>query len=177
MIEQTQPRPALQDALLAGLWETAIAPALRLLPPGMSSPVAWQLMLAIILQESRGIHRVQIVNGGGRGPARGLGQFERGGGVLGVLNHKASRHHAWNVCEALKVPCTSHTVWAALEHNDVLAAAMIRLLLWTDAAPLPHRDSAELAWKYYIRNWRPGQPHRHTWDEFHARARAFVYGA
>ena len=163
------------DKVVTELWHGAIAPALVLLPQAMSTPAAWQMMIAISLQEARGTQRVQIVNGGGRGPARGLWQFERPGGVLGVLNHKASRHHAWKVCEALKVPCTSQTVWEALEHNDVLAAALARLLLWTDPAPLPHRDNAELGWQYYMRNWRPGKPHRHTWDAFWLRARTFVY--
>ena len=168
--------PSVDDSVLLPVWSEAIVPAMRLLPPAMNSPEAWHQLLATTLQEARGTERVQIVSGGKCGPARGLWQFERAGGVLGVLNHPNTRRHAWNVCEALKVACTSQTVWVTLQHNDVLAAALARLLLWSDPLPLPHRDSAELAWKYYVRNWRPGKPHRHTWDEFHARARAFVYG-
>ena len=171
------PKPTQQDPLLTALWDKAVAPALVLLPQAMSSPGAWQMLIAISLQEARATHRVQIIDGGGRGPARGLWQFERGGGVIGVLNHKVSRAHAWKICEALQVPAHSQAVWAAMEHNDVLAGAFARLLLWTDPNPLPHRDAAEAGWQYYIRNWRPGKPHRHTWDEFWVRSRRFVYGS
>jgi hypothetical protein len=42
--------------------------------------------------------------------------------------------------------------------------------LFSDAAPLPAAavENAEAAWDYYIRNWRPGKPHRATWDGFWA---------
>ena len=56
------------------------------------------MLLAIGLQESRLTHRRQI-----GGPARGLWQFERGGGVAGVLRHAASRDHALSVCDARRV--------------------------------------------------------------------------
>lgn len=29
---------------------------------------------------------------------------------------------------------------------------------------------AQGAWNLYIRIWRPGQPHRHTWSAFYTRA-------
>ena len=29
------------------------------------------------------------------------------------------------------------------------------------------------AWNLYIRTWRPGKPHRHTWDAFHQQAQLF----
>ena len=55
---------------------TIIDPALRILPPMMTSDAAKAMLLAIGMQESRLTHRKQIV-----GPAMGLWQFERGGGV------------------------------------------------------------------------------------------------
>lgn len=134
----------------------AITPALRLLPGRMDSLPARRLMLAIGMQESRLIHRRQI-----GGPARGLWQFESGGGVRGVLRHHASKGHALAVCEALGVPGEQVPVYQALEHDDVLAAAFARLLLFTDPRPVPQLESA--GWDYYIANWRPGRPHPESW--------------
>ena len=136
----------------------AITPAMRLLPARMDSLPARRLMLAIGMQESRLIHRRQI-----GGPARGLWQFERGGGVVGVLRHHSSKTHSEAVCEALGVPAEPMPVYHALEHDDVLAAAFARLLLFTDPRPLPQFCSA--GWDYYIRTWRPGKPHAHTWAD------------
>lgn len=143
-----------------------LAPGLRLLPAKMDTTAARVLLLAIGLQESRLIHRRQI-----GGPARGLWQFERGGGVQGVLSHPASRELAREVCRACGVEPTSAAVYPALERDDRLAAAFARLLLWTDSRPLPAPAAgAQAAWDYYTRNWRPGKPHRQTWDAFHAQA-------
>ncbi|TLX54850.1 hypothetical protein DN824_20420 [Stutzerimonas nosocomialis] len=144
---------------------TAIAPALALLPARMNSEAAVVEMLAIGLQESRFEHRRQI-----GGPARGWWQFERGGGVRGVLQHTSSRDHAIAVCKARGVQPTDAEVYAALEHDDVLAAAFARLLLWTDPKPLPAVGQVGPAWDLYLRVWRPGKPHRHTWDVLYGRA-------
>jgi hypothetical protein len=66
-------------------------------------------------------------------------------------------------------------VHAKLEFDDVLAAAFARLLLWADAKALPGLDAShDETWDCYIRSWRPGKPHRDTWDEFHTQARAQV---
>jgi hypothetical protein len=144
---------------LSEIRERAIAPALAMLPARMSSVPAVAQMLAIGLQESRFEHRRQI-----GGPARGFWQFEQGGGVRGVLRHSASRVHAQAVCRARNVIATESAVYAALEHDDVLAAAFARLLLWTDPKPLPALGDEQGAWDLYLRVWRPGKPHRHTWD-------------
>ena len=61
----------------------------------------------------------------------------------------------------------------ALATADPLAAAFARLLLWTDPRPIPS-GSPQAAWDYYIRNWRPGKPHRHTWDAFYRQAEQAV---
>lgn len=132
----------------------ALAAALRLLPSSMTSPEAEAMLLAIGLQESLLIHRRQI-----GGPARGLLQFETGG-VRGVLTHQHSRSHALAVCSARGVEPTTAAVYAALEHDDVLAMAVGRLLLWTDPKPLPDVGKADEAWALYLRTWRPGAAKR-----------------
>ena len=143
----------------------AVNEGLRLLPPAMDSTEARVLMYAIGLQESRFTHRAQVIDGGGKGPARGLWQFERGGGVAGVLRHPASRFWANSVCNARNIPAQPLNVWLALETDDVLAAALARLLLFTDPARLPAVGEQAEALRYYLRNWRPGKPHPRTWPE------------
>lgn len=143
----------------------AIEPALLLLPARMESAEAVVMLLAIGLQESRLTHRRQI-----GGPARGLWQFERGGGVAGVLRHAASREHALSVCDARRVAPVPEQVYQRLEHDDVLAAAFARLLLYTDPARLPALGEVGASWDLYLRTWRPGKPHRHTWGAMYAQA-------
>jgi hypothetical protein len=136
-----------------------IAPALAVLPGHMRSAVAVVLMLAIALQESRLAHRWQVVDvrhPERKGPARGLWQFELGGGVAGVCSHPASRTRAQVLCTQRAVPFEPRAIWDALDDDDLLAAGMARLLLWTDPQPLPAAGQVEAAWQYYLRNWRPG---------------------
>lgn len=168
---------AIRDDLLYSVLHGAIFPALADLPPKFYTPDALQVMLAIGLQESKLKDRVQIVNGGGRGPARGLWQFEQGGGVAGVLKHTATAKLAAEACARHGVKATAASAWAALETNDVLAATFARLLLWTDAKPLPAPDDTQGGWAYYERNWRPGQPHPATWPMHWVRCRRFVFGS
>lgn len=148
-----------------------IAPALRLLPTVMTSDEARAMLLAIGMQESRLAHRKQI-----NGPARGLWQFERGGGVAGVLRHPATQGHAATVCWHLANAGTTASVYHALDHDDILAACFARLLLWTLPVALPARDDVQGAWGQYIAAWRPGKPHRHTWDDFYREAWEVVDG-
>ena len=143
---------------------TIITPASKLLP-SMDSPKARMLMLAIGFQESRFEHRRQI-----GGPARGFWQFEQGGGVKGVLTHKASAYDAVKVCYARGVGSSTKDVYERLEHDDILACCFARLLLWTDAHPLPMIGDVEGSWDYYERNWRPGKPHPHTWPGLYQQA-------
>lgn len=155
---------------------SAINPALRLLPPGMDSPEARVMLLAIGLQESRFTSRRQI----GGGPARGLWQFERGskaskGGCWGVFLHTASREHLRRLCVARDVEFTPDSIYSQLEFDDVLAAGVARLLLFTDPKRLPVVGDTEAAWDLYaLRTWNPGKPHRATWNGFHGLARASV---
>ncbi|WP_415845535.1 hypothetical protein ACMYUJ_03365 [Stutzerimonas zhaodongensis] len=150
---------------LSEIRERAIAPALAMLPARMNSPQAEIMLLAIGLQESNLTHRRQI-----GGPARGLWHFERGGGVAGVLRHPASRDYALLACDVRGVQPVAEQVYQQLEHDDVLAAIFARLLLWTDPKALPPLHDVQGAWDLYLRVWRPGKPHRHTWDVIYARA-------
>lgn len=119
------------------------------------------MLLAIAGQESDAQYRRQH----GGGPARGLWQFERMGGVAGVLSHRASARLAAALCEWRGVDPSATAVHAALERDDVLAAGFARLLLWTDAKPLPSVEAEDAGWAYYLRNWRPGKPHPERWPE------------
>lgn len=163
--------------LLDAITREAIEPALALLPPKMDTPAARVMLLAIGQQESRFMYRAQKIAGKPyeKGPARGFWQFERGGGVVGVMTHPATKDYAQAICAIRNVPFDSVLVHAALETDDTLAAVFARLLLWADRLPLPAvTASHEDAWSCYTRNWRPGKPHRDTWDDFHRAAVAQV---
>lgn len=142
-----------------------IEPALALLPPRMDSKEARVMLLAIGLQESRFEHRRQI-----SGPARGFWQFEQGGGVRGVLMHPASRGQAQALCRARGIEPIERDIYGAIDLDDVLAAGIARLLLWTDSHALPAVGDAASAWDYYLRTWRPGKPHPQTWPGLYAKA-------
>lgn len=151
-----------------------LTPALALLPGAMDTPDARVLLTAIALQESGLAHRWQIVDPARpqvKGPARGLLQFERGGGCTGVLTHPASRYWMHAVCRARGVEPNPRALWLALDRDDVLAAAAGRLLLFTDPKRLPGADDEAGAWRYYLRNWRPGKPHPSRWPACHRAAR------
>jgi hypothetical protein len=145
--------PEIRNALDA--WAQAAA----ILPDRMDSSLARVMLVAIGLQESLLIHRRQI-----GGPARGLWQFERGGGVRGVLAHHATKTLAESLCRHFVVPSDQHSVYNALEHNDPLAAGFARLNLWWMPAPLPRICDEAGAWEHYIEAWRPGKPHLRTWS-------------
>lgn len=160
------------NTFFAAIEETAVYPALWLLPPRMTSEMARVMLLAIGMQESRLVSRRQL----GDGPARGLWQFERAGGVKGVMRHVATSSYAAHLCEVRKVNFIPAHVWKALEFDDVLAAGFARLLLWSDPAPLSSIKNPQDGWELYLRTWRPGKPHRATWDDFFNAARKHVYG-
>lgn len=155
-----------------------LSASFKLLPEKFWSKEAYVLLLTIGLQESRFEFRKQL----GNGPARGFWQFEEGNaksraGVWGVMNHKASQPYMRALCIHFNLPFTTKAVWEALETNDVLACCMARLLLLTDAYKLPAVTDTEGAWKLYAeRVWRPGKPHRQTWDAFHKQAQLSVVG-
>lgn len=149
-----------------------------------AGPRAEAMMLAIGLQESRFIHRDQVVPGklaGQVGPATGFWQFEKGGGVAGVMQHAMTADIARHVAAASAIAFDRDVIWRsfATPAGDQLAAAFARLLLFTDPRPLPEAaaESEEAAWQCYVRNWRPGKPHRDTWGGFWSQALALVAGA
>jgi hypothetical protein len=162
--------------LLDAILRSAINPALSLLPVKMDSDAARVMLLAIGLQESRLKFRAQKTQDPyTKGPARGLWQFERGGGVVGVMQHRHTKDLAKGLCILRSEPFDSVLIHARLEYDDILAAGFARLLLWSDIRPLPVLEAShDEAWGCYLRNWRPGKPHRETWDEFHTQARAQV---
>ena len=168
-------RPEILDAKI-------VAPALALLPRAMGSPEARVMLIAISLQESRLDARCQLLNGGGRGPARGLWQFERGtmaskGGVWGVFLHPASRYWLSKLCDARNVEFDPSAIYENLEFDDVLAAGVARLLLFTDPLSLPRVSDEAGAWELYAkRTWRPGKPRPETWPANHRSGRRCVVG-
>lgn len=136
-----------------------------------NGPSAEAMMVAIGLQESRFEHRDQVNTGPAVvGPATGFWQFEKGGGVAGVMGHHLTADLARKVAHAAGVAWDRDAIWRAftLPDGDQLATAFARLLLYTDPRALPAADlsSEDAAWDYYLRNWRPGKPHRETWGAF-----------
>ena len=145
-----------------------IPAALKLLPAQMDSPEARAMLLTSGLQESKFEHRRQV-----GGPAEGFWQFETGGGWKGVTGHPASKAHALSVLLTLGYGLPDLNDYYAIEHNDILACVFARLLLWTHPLSLPKEGHHQYAWDYYISLWRPGLPHRQTWDAFYDEAWAF----
>lgn len=132
----------------------------------MGSPAARRILAAIGYQESKYRNRRQVVTVNGRlaeaGPACGYWQFERGGGVKGVMQFGGKvTSLAMQACNVRGVPWVRNDVWLALSQDDVLAAVFARLLMFTDPKALP--TTAEAAWALYERVWRPGKPHPDTW--------------
>ena len=144
---------------------TILTPGLGLLrkiaPNIPASRNARVLMLAIAGQESNWSARVQS----GNGAAHGHWQFERGGGVAGVLANPASKDAARAVCAAASIPADPVHAWGLMTtaRGDPLAVCFARLLLWTDPRALPDAEDDEGCYETYIKNWRPGRPHPTSW--------------
>lgn len=155
--------------------ETVLTPGLAWLqqtvgdipPPSRDARV---LLLAIAGQESAWTYRHQQ-----GGPAVGFWQFEKGGGVAGVMSAAASADKAYKAARAAGIPLVNIlSVYHHLETQagDNLAVTFARLLLWTDARPLPAYGDENVSWDCYIRNWRPGKPSRSRWAEVYREALA-----
>lgn len=143
----------------------AINPALALLPANMDTPAARVQLLATGLQESRFVDRRQLVGHPPRpiGPAKSFWQAEQGGGMVhGVRLHAATSAAATHLYQVRGVPARDAAIWGAIEHDDVLAAGLARLLLWSDPGRLPLVGDEEGAWLLYLRTWRPGAYERGT---------------
>jgi hypothetical protein len=131
---------------------------------------------SLLLDEWR--HRRQV-----GGPARSYWQGELTGGMILVLRHPATKAAAEGVLRALDISepnlkhwvmPTDRTVHEAIAWNDVLAAGLARLLLYSDPKPLPGVSHVEAGWEYYLRTWNPGAPHHETWADRHASAKAAI---
>lgn len=148
---------------LAHVRDRIIAQTYREVLPAKFNTIDSTLLLLVIgLQESRFLHREQI-----GGPARSFWQFERGGGVTGVLTHPSTAKHAHAVCVLRGIAPTKEAVYARMLDDDLLGCAFARLLLYSDPRPVPVAGDADSGWDYYLRNWRPGKPYRGTWDELY----------
>ena len=148
---------------------TIVTPTLRMLEADFgvkAEAEAAPLLLVIAQQESALTHRDQLGpdgRPGDLGPATGFWQFEKNGGTAGVLQHPASRSIAQKMCERFNVSWQNpYGPWEFFAlggaEGDTLACVFARLLLLTDPAPLPSatRENGEVAFQYYLRNWRPG---------------------
>lgn len=144
------------------VYDEVFPEAFALLPPKMDTLAARAMLLAIGLQESRFSHRVQI-----GGPAHGYYQFEQGGGCAGVIRHPSVAAITRKVCEARDIPVSPWSIYTNIVNDDVLATCCARLLLYTLPAALPAQNQRDEGWRQYIDAWRPGMPHRHTWDAFY----------
>ena len=134
---------------------------LSLLPEKMNTHEARAMLLAIGLQESRFEHRFQV-----GGPARGFWQFEKGGGVKGVLDHHSTKEYITGVCKTLRIPATETDCYEAIAYNDPLACCFARLLLYTLPVKLPLKNESQKGWEQYIAAWRPGKPHFESWGAY-----------
>lgn len=162
---------------LSEIIAAGINPAVALLPASMDTPEARIMLLAIGLQESRFEHRRQLVGNPPRpvGPAKSFWQAEQGGGMVhGVRLHVATCAAAAHLYQARGVSARDSAIWDAIENDDVLAAGLARLLLWSDPGRLPAVGDEQGAWNLYLRTWRPGKPHPQTWPALYARAVAEV---
>jgi hypothetical protein len=103
------------------------------------------------------------------GPATGLWQFERTGGVWECLNAPKIAPIFVELAERSGLrPVSDQTVWRyfTTPQSDDLAAAGARLVMYLDPAPLPSAtlDAVQAALGYYLRRWRPAKNERREQD-------------
>jgi hypothetical protein len=145
-----------------------ILTALRCIGGKFDTVAAVRMLIAIGYQESGFKHRKQR-----KGPAVGFWQFERGGGIFGVISHRTTKALALQLFKDFSLGKTTELTKAVImdrlysafqkDEFDVLAACYARLLLWTHPKALPNNE--EEAWQYYLDVWRPGKPHKNRWSE------------
>lgn len=156
----------MNSELLYHVYKHTFPAAFALLPGRMETPEAKAMLLAIGLQESRFKYRVQLPNG----PAHGFWQFEKAGGVRAVLTNAVTAPLIVPVLQTLQYRANEAECYAAIVHNDVLATCFARLLLWSVPGRLAGPTESQRGWENYLNGWRPGKPHRDTWDGFFAEA-------
>lgn len=139
-----------------------INPTLRLMEQRAGiryNAYAENLLLAIALQESNLMARIQGPNDAG--PARSFWQFEK----IGVVDvFQRQKQPLQVMCSALVLPCAPGQLHLMMAYNDAIACVIARLTLRLDHRPLDVASTPSDAWDYYVKNWRPGKPHRDRWD-------------
>ena len=147
------------------LLDVVIRPTLAGMGARYHNAEAETMLVAIAHQESGIRYRRQL--GADGKPmehlARGLWQFEKNGGVKGVLTHSTTKTAADAAAKALLYAPDPAVIHTAIADNDILACVWARLLLWTLPQPLPRAGQEDEAWHQYIAAWRPGKPHRDRW--------------
>lgn len=173
---------------LAEITRRGLDPAFKLLPAKMDTLDARVIELTIGLQESQFRDRRQLLSvkdpATGHitlqpvGAAKSFWSGEVGGGMVsGVLRHPATKEYAQAVYQARHVKPNPTAIWNAIENDDVLAAALARLLIFTDPQPLPRLGDSRGAWALYAeRLWKPGKPKPETWPGYYREALEFVTG-
>lgn len=126
------------------------------------------LSLAIKVQESGPIAVRDQGDPAVTGPATGLWQFEKTGGVWEVLNSPKIAPVFIDLCERAGVRAEADPVWRffTTPQSDELAAAAARLVMYLDPAPLPPAspEGASAALAYYLRRWRPAKNEKRERD-------------
>ena len=140
-----------------------VEPGLQLLPGYMVSDAARVMLMAIAGQETNWSARIQANDG----PARGYWQFEPGG-VAAVLNDPRAAPIV--ATAAATMDLAGFPAYTVIQYNDQMACVFARLLLWSDAAPLPAIGDANGSWNYYSRCWRPGKPDDTRWGPAYSMA-------
>lgn len=139
-----------------------IEAGLVLLPEPLRSLDAKVQLYATSIQENPTRASRQLIKKDGKlqpiGPAAGDYQFEKTGGIRGLLNFKSDRVQVMlrSVCAARQVPQTIDGLFDGVQRDAVLAAALARLLYFTDSGALPKAGAEQYAWDVYLRTWRPG---------------------
>jgi len=138
-----------------------IEPGISLLPEKMqrNRRALVVLLLTTVLQESNGTEQVQLPRtpGGKPGPAAGIAQFEKNGGLKGIMTHSSTKDTVRDLCAKFGLPFDLDALHEALKTtDDRLDIAFARLLYWADKDPLPTLGDVQGSWEYYLSNWRPG---------------------
>ena len=158
------------------LLKAAIIPALSLLDSELNTRPARAMLIAIALQETGLRARRQMLEARDHwweskpGKGHGFWQFERDGGVRGVMRHAAASAIVLPVIDALLYPRDPYAVHEALIHNDVLACVLARALLYSTPDAMPRPNEADKGWAIYLKAWRPGKPHPEIWENHYRTA-------
>jgi hypothetical protein len=146
------------------LYKTAIIPAMNMLGSlGIKNTFkAHQLILAIAIQESGVAYRRQVTKSGLEdGPAVSYWQFEHAG-CEGLLSARSTSNYIRQICTLFDIKPTKEGLLDAIQYNDIVAACAARLLIYS--LPTPLAETKEMGWEQYLSSWRPGKPHKKSWE-------------